>query len=437
MQLQSLRAEAFKSLYDMTATFGAMTVITGPNGSGKTNLVSAMRFLKDVHTFGVEFAVRHAGGFDNIAHRRQRRAKKAVRFGVKVRLDRSDLRRVVVRNPSRAPRRGIDETALELTHMFALKTASQKIDDDFSVVEESLEVRRDDGTLAFACTRASSSVTVTVNDESELAASLYWQLEPFMEAAGEVANADQVGRRGRYGLNDTELALTALRIDLFWEFERFLGALDVYQLSPHTSRLPGVPSPNARLEIHGENLPGAAEGLRKRSSRAWTRVVEAMRVLIPTLEEIDIAFTEDRRLALQFRESGVGRPWSAGEMSDGTIQALAVLIAIFQPGASLLVIEEPENALHPWVLRHLLDICRKANRQILLTTHSPIVIGHVNASDVFLMSISNGRSTINALTHIDPDLTEAITNGSIDTFDLYDSGYFSEAVPRGLGGARA
>lgn len=61
-------------------------------------------------------------------------------------------------------------------------------------------------------------------------------------------------------------------------------------------------------------------------------------------------------------------------MSDGTLRALAMLLAVYQePLPSLLMIEEPEASMHPGSLGAIGDIIRAAalRTQVVATTHSP------------------------------------------------------------------
>lgn len=67
----------------------------------------------------------------------------------------------------------------------------------------------------------------------------------------------------------------------------------------------------------------------------------------------------------------------AFNMSDGTLRALGILLAVYQiPSPSVLVIEEPEASIHPGALSILLDLIRFASRsmQVVVTTHSPEVL---------------------------------------------------------------
>ncbi len=215
--------------------------------------------------------------------------------------------------------------------------------------------------------------------------------------------------------------------------KRALAGTRVFQLSPYQCRGSGVSTPNAVLERHGENLPGAADHLRRNDRDGWRQVQSAMRTILPALVSIDIVHTEDRRLALQLREHGVGRAWNTGEVSDGTIQTLALLIALYDRRNPLLVIEEPENSVHPWILRTFLDLAKAApGKQIVMTTHSPVLLNYVDPEIVRLVRMRNGRSEVSRLLSVSPDLRPLILAGELDLFDAYDSGVLVEAVPRGL-----
>ena len=64
---------------------------------------------------------------------------------------------------------------------------------------------------------------------------------------------------------------------------------------------------------------------------------------------------------------------TAAEFSDGTIRYLCLLAALLSPEpAPLLVLNEPENSLHPDVLLPLARLIRRASErsQVWITTHS-------------------------------------------------------------------
>lgn len=426
MKVRSVHFEAFKSLYDLTAILDNLTVITGANGSGKSNLVDGLVFISNAYMHGLEFAVSHGGGYENIAHRRTRRVRRPVRVAVEVLLSADE-----VRDHARfGYRRGTDSkkpriVPLIIRHEFSFRAMSQKLTADFEVVEERLTIANEESIELASISRSRGKLAVSRTGAIEGTSALLDELLAFYESEDDIE---------RFQVAPSELFIVRRYFpDAFWSVARYLSAIRVFQLSPHTSRLPGVASPRAQLERHGENLPGAADFLRRNQADAWSRVESAMRSIIPTLEGVTIAYTEDRRLAVQFREKGVGRPWNASEVSDGTIQTFALLVAIFDERSSILVIEELENALHPWILRQLIGLCDESPRQILLTTHSPVLLNYVAPSAVQLMWMHDGRSDLSPLAMFDRDVYRQIMEGGMSLFEVYDSGLIPEGIPRGFG----
>jgi hypothetical protein len=90
-------------------------------------------------------------------------------------------------------------------------------------------------------------------------------------------------------------------------------------------------------------------------------------------------------------------------MSDGTLRALGVLVALMQTGngegtpVSLVGVEEPEVALHPAAAGVLLDALRNASErvQVLVTSHSPDLLDDSSIpTDSLLAVTSDGDVTV-------------------------------------------
>jgi predicted ATPase len=92
---------------------------------------------------------------------------------------------------------------------------------------------------------------------------------------------------------------------------------------------------------------------------------------------LDIVNLPDGRFALEFRQNGLLRPLSAGELSDGTLRYLLWLAALLTPRPpSMMVLNEPETSLHPDLLPALSGLIVKAaeKTQVWVVTHSPALI---------------------------------------------------------------
>jgi predicted ATPase len=111
---------------------------------------------------------------------------------------------------------------------------------------------------------------------------------------------------------------------------------------------------------------------------------------------------------LEFRQQVAGseNPWHflAANMSDGTVRALGILVALFQSGngagprVPLVGIEEPELALHPAAAGLLRDGLREASRstQVIVTSHSGDLLDddQIDADSILAVYAEGGATHI-------------------------------------------
>lgn len=426
MRFTELGFEGFKSLKRVACKLDQVTVVTGPNGAGKSNLVEAFTLLSECFQFGLEFAVARAGGYENIAFRGVDKPPIPVGCAISAEFDISEISRSprIYRGPTHYRRR--EPLTIHMSYRFAIDHPPEADDpSDFQIVEEFLEFR-DDRRSLFKVVREGGSAprfrrASEIRDRKHVLGEAFYPLSD-----------DVVIQYAKSRVDDTTLLVSVMDfggsvVDLI---TRHLGQARFFQLTPQQCRQPGVSTPNARLDRYGENLPSVAEHLRKNNPESWSLIEGAMRTVLPQLESVGVEFTQDRRLALVFREHGLSRPWNANEVSDGTVQALALFVALFDQRSPILAVEEPENALHPWILRHFLDLCRtQAKKLILLTTHSPVVIDYTPPENLRIMWNRNGESQLSDVSTLNPDVIEMWKSGEVRSFDIYDSGLVREYLP--------
>ena len=116
----------------------------------------------------------------------------------------------------------------------------------------------------------------------------------------------------------------------------------------------------------------------------FNRIQRYMQAIVPELDgvsKLDIPIVnresvETIQFTQQFGDRENPQIFTAVNMSDGTLRALAVLTALLQRGSippSVVGIEEPETALHPAAAGVLWDALMDGSEreQVLVTTQSP------------------------------------------------------------------
>lgn len=135
------------------------------------------------------------------------------------------------------------------------------------------------------------------------------------------------------------------------------------------------------------STPGPARHARLR------RIRDALRVVVPRLRDLELARDASGTPHLRgnyehWRPAGAWQ--TEAEFSDGTLRLIGLLWSALD-GAGPLLLEEPEQSLHPDVVRFIPEmfarIQRRTGGQILLTTHSTEMIedGGIGLDELLLL----------------------------------------------------
>jgi predicted ATPase len=428
MRVEQISFTGFKSLHDLTLTLGDLTVIIGPNGAGKSNLLAGLAFLSDLYRVGLEDAVEHAGGYEMIAFRRSGESQRSLGFKLLARLDRSDLEAAADGDTDGY----LLPEFLDVSHEISVRAADGDPISIFGFGSESLRVRDEAGRewLSMVQGESRDSVLIGFGDPPVRDAVRRFLPAAFFEERGLPGESLFEAALGLDAKTTTSVRTLARYFSPLRTMWRSVISLRVLQPVPHLCRQAGVPRPNAFMSPLGENLPAVADHLRRHDPEAWIRVQEAMFTAVPALIDVEVVLNDERKLALRFNEKGIARPWTSDEISDGTIQFLALVVALYDRRVPLLAVEEPENALHPWTLREFIKLCHyEKGKQVVLTTHSPALIDFVPGEWVHLMWREGGKSKIGRMIDLDPDVRKIWESGEVSLFEMYDAGVIRQATP--------
>lgn len=100
-------------------------------------------------------------------------------------------------------------------------------------------------------------------------------------------------------------------------------------------------------------------------------------VIVQAFPGSSLHIATDNYFTVFLQQSGMLRPLSAQELSDGTLRYLMLSVALLTPRPpSLLVLNEPENSLHSDLLSALARLIAGARKrsQIWIITHSKRLI---------------------------------------------------------------
>lgn len=444
MRLVELRIKNYKSLGDITFRPGPLSVLVGPNGAGKSNFANALSFLSEVFEHGIEMAVKRKGGYENILMRGINNENKTLELSVLLQFSMndniSDFNKNIITNNN------IDTVAesgggmIYLINQMELQQHIQKEIAKYSIkysfiltqsdetIKSNFIVKKEEAIFSYNGENSTGSLHFVREDDIAQTV-IKGKPTPYFKYMLDILDVFSL-----LGKNPQKLILLNYPIGIIDTLKKITGAWSVYQLNPHFSRIEGIPTPNPEIDTYGKNLPAFVEWFKTNYPDQWKNVINVMMTVIPGLSDITTDYLHNKRLGLFFYEENLMQPWNAEEVSDGTILTLSILCAVFDIRKSLILIEEIENSLHPWVLRTLIEEIRKIDKgkNIILTTHSPLVIDLLRPEEVWCISKPQQESNIDRLVDLAPDLPREWENGDYKISDFLDSGLLPNAVPGGL-----
>jgi predicted ATPase len=221
---------------------------------------------------------------------------------------------------------------------------------------------------------------------------------PSFELNVPPTNARMRQRDDSTALRSAILAHAAEMPDLVELAEAF-GSSAKYQFDIRALRRPSPPATTPVLSPSGDNLAAVLDDLLTGPDRGAAHALEAsLREAFPMFAGIalrTVAIEAGRVLkALELPLSGTGRNKPVGipaaYASEGALLMTAFLALAYGNSPEILLLEEPAAGLHPSRIPMLVNLLRQISagevgsrpRQVILTTHSPILLNCVKPDEV-------------------------------------------------------
>ena len=139
---------------------------------------------------------------------------------------------------------------------------------------------------------------------------------------------------------------------------------------------------------------------------------------------------------LMFASQEGGAEYSELHMAAGERSILRMSQDIAQRKGALILIDEVETGLHPWVqqllMLHLQQLALRNDLQIIVTSHSPVVLNSVPSNGrIFLERDDDGRVSLHHSGYRDV-IQDALYGRSMDTLNILCEDETAEAILQGI-----
>lgn len=342
--IRRVKIRNYKSIAACELELRMLTFMVGPNGAGKSNFLDALKFVSDALRSSIDHALRDRGTI-------------------------SEVRR----------RSGGHPNHFVLRLEFVLPNGQS-------------------GHYAFRVGARPAGAYVVQDEECVVhPAGGLGRSEHFRVRSGEVAESTVSPMPA--ALPDRLLLVAASGLPAFRPVYDALSRIEVYNLNPREIANIQKPDPGEILRRDGSN---AASILQRMPPHIQELIRDDLARIVPGVSDVE-SYALASQETIRFRQAvkGQAHDWRffASSMSDGTLRAFGILLAIFQAASEqaggrsplLIGLEEPEMALHPAAASVLLSALRKGaeNCQIIVTSHSPELLDNPDIEPDSIMAVDN------------------------------------------------
>jgi predicted ATPase len=160
------------------------------------------------------------------------------------------------------------------------------------------------------------------------------------------------------------------------------------QLIPATDRI-------ALMSPQGNGLAAVCDAIASRDVKAWIQIGEEFAALFDTVDALELrnVTSTEKQVGVRLKD---GTRVGADHMSEGMLYWLAFASLFYAEHPAIMLIEEPENGLHPARIRKVVDVLRRVSdtTQVLIATHSPLVINELQPDEVSIVTRTVADGTI-------------------------------------------
>ncbi|MEM9885022.1 MAG: ATP-binding protein [Bacteroidota bacterium] len=403
--IQKIHIQNFRSLEDVRLDLEDVNLLIGPNNVGKSNLLKAFEFLKTV----LSYEQLSKEDFERLYFKtdKQSEMSKIAPAPIAITIENKNITyRIEIydyknKEPNGIAFIGIKKKRIEVFPEDMYLVHIHKLKDYF---EEYILVNNGVRILT----------TASLNSESD------WMKNSKFAAAYEKG---ELIHKGVWDF-DTITRVIFPRVNghfnLFYEdFAHLVNQLNVYSINVSSLKQPYPTLENDyAVNANASNLVAFLDNMRD----AYPKVIENINEhLKQCIEEFRTIIFEKVNLSKEhnlrkiygdktFKRIGIldkynQRYW-ADELSDGVLYFLSLLAIIHQPNPpKLLLLEEPENGIHPRRIKEIVDfifdLSARKKVQVIMTTHSTVLIDEFRdfPENIFVFDKSAESTVIKNLQH--------------------------------------
>ncbi len=342
--LSKLRVQHYKSLFDTEVSLEPLTVFIGPNGSGKSNICEALAVLSN---FIQEI---------------------------------------------------IDATVLSEAVPFfsnSLKAVSNN--------QPEIESKFWHGQLDYLLLEVGTLCLTESNLSEEIKSALDLSVHLDYPQRKVDVRIFEEKRRELYTSAIRQLLISNGYLDS--PLQKAMKKVSIYDFAP--INLSSNISSASSMARTGQGIAYALVDILHANRKSFDELEERLTRLVPNIKRISLPRAKNQTFLLELIDKYSEHHIPASDISDGTLRILAFLTALYQEDTpSIICFEELENGVHPWLLHKMMELLKIVSTdgitgkpvQVLITTHSPVLLNYVEPHQVRAVELDKeGKTQVHTL----------------------------------------
>lgn len=397
-----IEALNYRCLRYVSQTLSPFHVLIGPNASGKTTFLDVIAFLGDLVSNGLDYAINERTlNFQDLVWGRSQDS-----FEIAIEAKIPNERVQLLGNSTNYKRIryevkiGIDQGETAILAEKALLKSEQPV--GFaqrylfpSVIEPPKTI----------ITQKNKKNGRTVINKVYGGNDNYYS-EAYSESGKGWAPAFKLGQRksalGNLPEDESKFPITT------WLKRLLTDGVQKFVLNSMLIRKASPPGQVRGFKPDGSNLPWVINRIKEKSPDRFQEWISHLQTALPDLIDIKTIERSDdkhRYLVICYRGGLEVPSWM---VSDGTLRLLALTIPPYLSDfKGVYLIEEPENGIHPRAVETIYQSLSSVyNAQILLATHSPVILSLADVDDVICFAKTSDNCTDIVLGNHHPSLKE-------------------------------
>jgi predicted ATPase len=408
--IHSIRVKGFKSLNNLALSFRkGINILVGPNGSGKTNIISFFEFLSHLIQNDLSEAVSLVGGAGSIF----------TKIGENDFTDSINVKILGFCNYDK-------KRYLNYHYSFIIKVSIQKG-----------LIYFENQKLQISLSHGNKIKDLSTIDKSQLDLDLEVKTLPNFKIETTLKKIDRRKIRSPFGDRNSHKELERQYssgfqrqgfrslIQTYFRYLEPVGRIfidllggETFNIIPSRIKLPEDIAKQPGIQKDGTGLAATLFAIRSQKSSLITRrfisfpflqrkrfspktynqIVELTKLANESIDSIEVdndPFINNLtvKITINTKQGKIILPLSA--MSDGTIKWITLITAILT-SSQIFSIEEPENFLHPWMQSEIVKIMRNTYEDklqdslIIMSTHSETLLNSAKPEEIILIYMEDG-----------------------------------------------